>query len=107
LVGTLNTNIWQATETETKPLFVVGKEHARRLYCANLPITIVSLLYYYQRYLFSYVINDCFILFIISAIYNFDSISVSYLFLYVLPKAGHVERYQLQSYRFKPFFVTF
>jgi hypothetical protein len=22
-------------------------------------------------------------------------------------KAGHVERYQLQSYRFKPFFVTF
>jgi hypothetical protein len=23
-----------------------------------------------------------------------------------ITKAGHVERYQLQSYRFKPFFVT-
>jgi hypothetical protein len=55
------------------------------LRCANLPITIVSLLYYYQRYFFSYVINDYFILFIISAIYKFDSISASYLFLYVLP----------------------
>jgi hypothetical protein len=52
---------------------------------ANLPITIVSLLYHYQRYLFPYAINDYFILFIISAIYKFNSVSPPYLFLYVLP----------------------